>query len=103
MSCGDYPQHPMEYWLEFRFVDGVTCYYGDQLGVSVFMLVFFTATFLALYQTSGSIMLPVVVLVVLAPVVTVLLPAIGVQFMVVVLVLMLAIAGFWMYQASGTV
>ncbi len=103
MACGDYPQHPIEYFLEWRFMDGVVCYYGDQLGVTVFMLMFFTATFLGLYQASGSIMLPVVVLIVLAPLVAFLLPAIGVQFIVVVLVLMIAISGFWLYQASGTI
>lgn len=103
MACGDYPQHPLDYFLEFRFIDGVVCYYGDQIGVSVFMLVFFTMTFLGLYQASGSVMLPVVVLIVLAPIMAVLLPALGVQFIVVVLVLMIAIAGFWLYQASGSV
>lgn len=102
MACGDYPQHPIEYFNEFRFVDGIVCYYGDQIGVSVFMLVFFAGTFLGLYQATGSIMLPVVVLIVLAPLMAVLLPAIGLQFIVVVLVLMLAIGGFWLYQASGT-
>lgn len=102
MACGQYPKHPIEYWLDWQFVDGVTCYYGDQIGVSVFMLVFFLGTFLGLYQASGSVMLPVVVLIVLAPVVVVLLPAIGVQFAVVILILMLAVAGFWLYQSAGT-
>ena len=101
MACGDYPQHPFQYFTDWRFLDGIVCYYGDQLGVSVFMLVFFTTTFLGLYQASGSVMLPVVVLIVLAPLVAVLLPAIGVQFIVVVLVLMLAIAGFWLYTSAG--
>lgn len=101
MACGDYSKHPIEYFNEFRFIDGITCYYGDQLGVSVFMLFFFTTTFLGLYQASGSVMLPVVVLIVLAPLIAVLLPALGIQFIVVVLVLMLAIAGFWLYQSAG--
>lgn len=103
MSCGDHPQHPIEYWSNFEFIDGVVCYYGDQIGVSIFMLVFFAMTFLALYQSSGSIMLPVVVLIVLAPIIAVLLPAIGIQFIVVVMLLMLAIAGFWLYISSGSV
>lgn len=102
MACGDYPQHPIEYFAGFRFINGMVCYYGDQIGVSVFMLVFFTATFLALQQASGSIMLPVVVLIVLAPLVAVLLPAIGIQLIVVVLVLMIAIGGFWIYLSAGS-
>lgn len=103
MSCGDYPQHPIEYWADFRFIDGVVCYYGDQVGVSVFMLVFFSMTFLALYQSTGSIMLPVVVLIVLAPIIALLLPAVGLQFIVVVLVMMLAISGYWLFQSAGSV
>jgi len=103
MACGDHPQHPIEYWSNFEFIDGVVCYYGDQVGVSVFMLVFFSMTFLALYQSTGSIMLPVVVLVLLAPIMAVLLPALGLQFIVVVLVLMIAMAGFWLYSSSGSV
>lgn len=103
MACGDYPQHPIEYWADFRFIDGIVCYYGDPpIGVTVFMMVFFTGTFLGLYQASGSIMLPVVVLIVLAPLVAVLLPALGLQFIVVVLVLMLGAAGFWLYQSAGS-
>lgn len=101
MSCGTYPDHPIQYFLDWELLDGVVCYYGDQLGVSVFMLVFFAMTFLGLYQATDSIMLPVVVTVVLAPVVVVLLPALGVQFIVVVMVLMLAIAGFWLYTTAG--
>lgn len=103
MACGDYPNDPLQYLLEFRFMDSIVCYYGDQLGVTVFMLLFFSATFLGLYQASDSVMLPVVVLIVLAPLVGVLLPAIGIQFIVAVLILMLSIAGFILYQASGTV
>jgi len=102
MACRD-TQHPIDYWTDFEFIDGVVCFYGDQVGVAVFMLVFFSMTFLALYQSTGSIMLPVVVLVVLAPIMAVLLPALGLQFVVVVLVLMIATAGFWLYSSSGSV
>jgi hypothetical protein len=101
MACGDYPNDTLQYFLEFRFLDGIVCWYGDQLGVSVFMLFFFTATFAALYAATGSIMLPVVVLIVLAPLVAVLLPAIGLQLTVVVLILMLAIAGFTLFKTSS--
>lgn len=103
MACGDFPQHPIEYFYNWRFMDGAVCYYGDQLGVTVFMLVFFGATFLGLFKASGSVMLPVIVLIVLAPLVMVLLPAIGVQFVVVILVLMLAISGMWLASQSGSV
>jgi hypothetical protein len=102
MACGTYPQNPLQYWTEFRFVDGVVCYFGDQIGVAVFMLMFFMATFVGLYQATGSIMLPVVVLIVLAPIVAVLLPALGIQFIVVTVLLMLATAGFWLYVSAGT-
>lgn len=100
MACGQYPDHPIEYWLEFRFIDGVVCTYGDQIGVSVTMLLFFGVTFLALYQASDSILVPVVVLIVLSPIVIGLLPALGVQFAVIVVVLALAIIGFYAYLAA---
>lgn len=101
MACGAYPNEPIRYFLEWRFVDGAVCYYGDQIGVTVFMLIFFGATFIGLYQTSGSVMLPVTVLIVLAPIMMLLLPAIGVQFVAVVLVLMMGIGGFWLYLRAG--
>lgn len=102
MACGAYPDEPIRYFLEWRFIDGAVCYYGDQIGVTVFMFIFFGVTFLSLYQSSGSIMLPIVVLIVLAPLVFVLLPAVGVQFVAVVMVIMLSIGGFWLYSRAGT-
>lgn len=101
MACGAYPNDPLQYFLEFRFLDGAVCYYGDEIGVTVFMLIFFGATFVSLYQASGSVMLPVVVLIVLAPLVMVLLPAIGTQFVAVIMLLIMAIGGFWLYQRAG--
>jgi hypothetical protein len=101
MACGAYPDAPINYFLEWRFVDGAVCYYGDQIGVTVFMFIFFGVTFAALYQASGSVMLPVVVLIALAPIVIFLLPAVGIQFVTVILVLMTAIGGFWIYMRMG--
>lgn len=101
MACGAYPDEPIRYFLEWRFVDGAVCYYGDEFGVTVFMFIFFGATFMSLYQASGSVMLPLVVLIALAPLVMVLIPAVGVQFVAVLMVLMLAVGGFWLYLRSG--
>lgn len=101
MACGAYPDNPIKYFLEWRFVDGAVCYYGDEFGVTVFMLIFFGATFLGLYQASGSVMLPIVVLIALAPLVMFLIPAIGVQFVAVILVLMMAVGGYWIYTRAG--
>lgn len=93
--------NPLEYWMQYRFMDGAVCYYGDQIGVLAVMLIFFGITFTALWQSSGSIMLPVVVLIVLGPLVVLLLPAVGVQFVAIILVFMLGIGGFWLYQRAG--
>jgi len=100
MPCGAYPNHPIEYWLDFRFVDGTVCAFGDQIGVSVTMLMFFGVTFLALYQSTNSVLVPVAVLIVLAPLVVALLPAIGFQFATVVMVLGLAVVGYFAYLAA---
>lgn len=100
MACGKYPDHPINYWLEFDFMDGVVCTYGDQIGVSVTMLIFFGVSFLALYQATDSVMVPVAVLIVLAPLVMGLLPAVGFQFAVIVVALGLAIIGFYAYLAA---
>jgi hypothetical protein len=101
MACGDYANSALQYFLEFRFLDGIVCWYGDQVGVTVFMLFFFAGTFLALYSATSSVMLPVIVIIVLAPLIAALLPAIGVQFVVVVLILMLALAGFTLFRSSS--
>lgn len=100
MPCGQYPDHPIRYWLNWDFVDGAVCVYGDQIGVSVTMLLFFGVTFLTLYQSTGSVLVPVGVLVVLAPLVVVLLPAVGLQFASVILILGLAVVGFYAYLAA---
>lgn len=101
MPCGTYPDSPINYFLDWRFIDGAVCYFGDQIGVTVFMFIFFGVTFASLYEASGSVMLPVVVLIVLAPLVAVLLPAIGIQFIAVVLLVIGAIGGFWLYLRVG--
>jgi hypothetical protein len=103
MACNKYPDHPIEYFLDFKWIEGTTCYYGDQLGVQVFFLIFFGVTFLALYNTSDSVLLPMVVVIVLAPILATLLPGIGLQFVLTILLLTLAIAGFSLYQQAGTI
>lgn len=100
-GCGVYPDNPLRYFLEFRFMDGVVCTFGDQIGVTVTMLLFFGVTFLVLYQASRSVMVPVGVLIILAPAVMGLMPAIGVQFTVLVMVIMLAVAGVYAYLRIG--
>lgn len=89
-------------WLEWEFVDGVVNYYASgAIGEVGFMFVFFGATFVGLWQASGSVMLSVVALILLAPLVMALVPAVGVQFVGVILVLMMAAGGFWLYQRAG--
>lgn len=101
MACGTYPDQPIKYWFDFRFVDGAVCTFGDAIGVGLTMLVFFGVTFLVLYHASGSVMVPTAVVIVLAPVLMTLLPALGVQFLVVVIVLSIAAAGMYAYMAAG--
>lgn len=101
MVCGEYPAQPINYWLEFRFMDGAVCTYGDQIGVGVTMLMFFGITFLVLYQASDSVMVPVGALIVLAPVTMALLPAIGIQFVAVVVIVAVAMLGVYAYISAG--
>jgi len=100
MACGDYST-PIEYWINWQFTDGAVCWYADVMGLAPFFFLFYGVTFLALYQASGSMMMPVVVLIALAPIIMVLIPAIGVQFVAVIMLIMTAIGGFWLYMRLG--
>jgi hypothetical protein len=97
MACGAYPDDPLRYFLEWRFMDGSVCTFGDSIGVTVTMLFFFGVTFFTLYQASGSVAVPVGAIIVLAPVAFLLFPAIGVQFAAVVVILSLAMVGTYVY------
>lgn len=97
MACGAYPSDPLQYWLEWRFMDGTVCTFGDKIGVAVTILFFFGITFLVLYQATGSVAVPIGALIVLAPVTFLLLPAIGVTFAAVIVILAIAAAGTYVY------
>lgn len=86
-------------WTNWEFIEGVVGFYADATGVAAFFLIFFGATFIAMYQSSGSVMLPVVVLIVLAPMTMALVPAVGVQFVAVIMLTMMAVGGFWLYRS----
>lgn len=101
MQCGAYPNSPIEYFLNWRFIDGVVCLFGDKIGVGVTMLLFFMITGLALYQASGNALVPLGAMIVLAPLTMALLPAIGYQFVVVVMFLAIAGAGMYLYSAAN--
>lgn len=88
-------------FTEYEFLEGVVGFYAQNMGEAAFFLVFLGATFMALYQSTGSVMLPVVVLIVLGPMIALLMPAVGVQFVALVMLLMLAIGGYWLVQALG--
>lgn len=98
MPCGVNPTSPIEYWTSWQFVDGAVCFYGDSFGVTVFMLLFFGVTMVGLYNASGSMMLPIVMLIALGPMIFLLLPAVGTQAAVMVTILGFAIGGLWIYQ-----
>lgn len=101
MACGEYATHPIKYLLEWRFIDGVVCYYGDQMGVAAFLFLFIGATFLGLQQATDSFLLPVVVLIAIAPLVAILLPAVGMQVMMVMMVLMMGVVGWLLFVLAG--
>jgi len=101
MACGEYPGNAIQYWLEWRFIDGTVCPFGDQIGVGVTMLMFFGLTFMTLYIATDSVIVPMAALIVLAPAAMALLPALGFNFVVVVLVLSIAAAGTYLYIQSG--
>lgn len=102
MACGDYPLHPINYLNEWRFIDGIVCYYGDQMGVAAFLFLFAGVTFIGLQQASGSFLLPVVVVIALAPLIAILLPAVGMQAMAVMMVLMMGVVGYLAYLLAGS-
>lgn len=88
-----------ESFTEWQFLEGVVQFYAGSVGEAAFFLIFLGATFIALYQSTGSVMLPVVVLIVLGPMIAVLLPAVGIQFVTIVLLVMLAVGGYWLMTA----
>jgi len=93
------PASAFDSFTNFEFLEGVIGYYATAIDELGFMLVFFGATFMALYETTGSVQLSVVVLVLLAPVVIGLLPAVGVNFGYLLLVLMIVIGGYLLIKA----
>ena len=97
MACGVNPGSPIEYWLNWQWVDGVVCFYGDSIGVLAFMLIFFGITFMGLYNSTGSMMLPIVVLIALGPMVLFLVPAVGVQAIIVTTMFGFGIGGLWLW------
>jgi len=102
MACGTNPTSPLEYWLDWAFVDGTVCTFGDKIGVSVTMLLFFGITFFALYGATDSIMVPVAVLIVLAPITVAVIPVIGMRFALIIIILALAAAGMQLYMSAQT-
>lgn len=97
MACGVYAGNPIQYFLHWQFTQGVACYYGDSLGITVFMLVFFAGTMFSLYLATDSLMLVVVMAIALGPIVMILLPAIGVEAVVLAAMLALAVGGVWVW------
>lgn len=87
----------MDHLLEWDFLEAVVTYFGNGMGIDAFFFVFLGATFFALYQSTGSVMLPVVVVIVLAPMIAALLPAVGIQFLTITLLSMTAIGGYWLF------
>lgn len=102
MACGDYAEHPIQYLLEWRFIDGIVCYYGDQMGVAAFLFLFAGVTFIGLQQASDSFLLPVVVTIAIAPLIAILLPAVGMQALAVMMVLMMGVVGYLAYLLAGS-
>jgi len=100
MPCGAYPNNPIDYILNGRFIDFMVCTFGDQIGVGVTMLLFFGITFLVMREATNSTIVPVAVLIVIAPLVVAQLPAVGLQWLFIVVFVMLAIAGMILFRAS---
>jgi len=100
MACGINPKHPLEYFLDWAFVDGTVCTFGDKIGVGATILLFFGITFFSLYGATDSVLVPIAVLIVMAPVTVAVIPAIGVQFAVVVIILSLATVGMQLYRST---
>lgn len=101
MACGTYPDNPIRYFLDWRFMDGAVCTFGDQMGVSVTMLAFFGITFLVLYQSSDSILLTAGVLIVLAPVTMALLPVVGVRIAGLMVIISIGAIGMYAYMSAS--
>lgn len=99
MACGVNPGAPINYWTSWQFVDGVVCYFGDSFGLTAFFLMFFGVTMLGLYNSTGSMMVPVIVMIALGPMVMFLLPAVGVQAVMVTTMFALAIGAFWLWMS----
>lgn len=93
---------PFEKLLDWKFLDAIVSYYADTgMGELGFFLVFLGGTFMGIYQATGSVMLSVVAIILLAPLIAGLLPALGIQFIAIVLLIMMAVGGYMLYQRAG--
>lgn len=86
MACGDRPKL-IDFWTNFEFWDGINCFYSDQLGASVIAFVFFGVTAMSLYLSTGSIVVPMVIGIVIGGVAFALLPGVGIEVALMVIVL----------------
>lgn len=97
MACGT-ASAPIDYWTSWQFVDGVVCFYGDAMGLLPFFLAFFGIMMFGLYHSTGSMMVPIVLLIALGPMLLFLIPAVGIQVVVLVSVLGLGVGGYWLWS-----
>lgn len=100
MACSDFSTYK-EFIDAGQFWDAIVCPYADQMGMVVFALVVYAAIAFALYYYSETVMMPLVLTIILGSVVIVKLPGIAVQLAAVVLLLILALAGYLLVIKSG--
>lgn len=100
MACSDYAQL-IDAWTSYAWWDGIVCFYQPQLGASVIAFVFFGVTAMTLYMSTGSIIVPTVIGIVAGGVIFALLPALGIEAALVVIILVSSVAMYLLAKRSG--
>lgn len=93
MACSDYSKL-IDFWTNWQWFDGINCFFADQLGQSVIAFIFFGVTGISLYLSTGSIVVPTVIGIIIGGVAFALLPAYGIE---VGLILIVMVGGGAMY------
>ena len=99
MACGQYPSL-WQYWINGQFFDAVNCPFETGLGPLVWGLMVVGGIGLYLTIVTESLIVPLVLFIIIGSVVVVALPAVGIQLAGIVLLLGLAVAGYFLVLRS---
>lgn len=99
MPCGDYGSELSDLTtalVDGKFFDAITCAYANEMGGALFALMVFGALAISLNTYSGSVIVPVVLVIIMGSVILVTLPSSAVQLAGIVILLTVTVGGYMM-------